>query len=148
MTFCILIIDPYVYVLHAMLVCLDLYVGCYVMCFYNPFVPSYLSFLCFGPYWQGVDLDLVVQAYIHTPRPISKVLDHFLLHVYVCLLASMLYLHAYLSRSRLCHALCPPWVCASRSLGPFTYVITSIPPRDLLGVTTCEIHLYGVGWCA
>ena len=47
------------------------------MCFYSPFVPRYLSFLCFGPCWWGVDLDPVVQAYIHIPRPISKSLGHF-----------------------------------------------------------------------
>ena len=32
-------LDPCVYVLYAMLVCLDLYVGCSAMCFYSPFVP-------------------------------------------------------------------------------------------------------------
>ena len=32
------------------------------------------------------------------------------MHVYVCLLASMLYIHVCLSRSRLCHALWPSWV--------------------------------------
>ena len=33
------------------------------------------------------------------------------MHVYVCLLASMLYIHVCLSRYRLCHALCPLWAC-------------------------------------
>ena len=59
------------------------------------------------------------------------------MHVYVCLLASMLYLHLSLSRSRLCPALCPPWACA--------YVVASIPPRACFVVTICEIHLRGVG---
>ena len=62
----------------------------------------------------------------------------FPLHVYVCLLASMLYLRVTFSRSRLCHASFPLWACAC--------VITSVPPRDWLGVTTCEIHFHGV-WC-
>ena len=84
----------------------------------QPLCSLMFLFLVFGPFRWGVDLDPVVQAYIHTPRPISKGLDYFLMHVYVCLLASMLYAYVCLSRSRLCHALCPPWACACRSLGP------------------------------
>ena len=57
--------------------------------------------------------------------------------MYACFLASMLYLHVSLSRFRLCHALCPLWVCAC--------VVTSVPPRVCLDVTTCEIHPRGVG---
>jgi len=34
-----LCLDLCVYVLCAMFVCLDLYVSCYAMCFYSPFVP-------------------------------------------------------------------------------------------------------------
>ena len=49
----------------------------------------------------------------------------------------MLYLHVSLSRSRLCHAFCPLWACAC--------LVASIPPRDCLDVTTCAIHLRGVG---
>ena len=37
------------------------------------------------------------------------------MHVYVCFLASMLYVHVCLFRSRLCHALCLLWACACRS---------------------------------
>ena len=59
------------------------------------------------------------------------------MHVYVCLLASMIYLNVSLSRSRLCLALCPPWACAC--------VITSVPPMVCLDVTTCEIHHCIVG---
>ena len=81
-------------------------------------LPLDISLSCFWSFRQGVDLDPVVQAYIHTPRPVSKGLDHFLLHVYVCMLAFMLYLHAYLSISRLCHALCPPWVCLCGHIHP------------------------------
>ena len=53
------------------------------------------------------------------------------------MLAYMLYLHVSLSRSWLCHALCPPWVCAC--------VVTSVSPRVCMDVTICEIHLRGVG---
>ena len=67
------------------------------------------------------------------------------MHVYVCLLASMLYVNVCLSRSRLYHALLPPWVCVCRSLRPLAYVVASIPPRACLDVTTCEIHFCGVG---
>ena len=42
---------------------------------------------------------------------LSYVLSPFPLYVYVCLLAFMLFLHVSLSRSRPCHALCPPWIC-------------------------------------
>ena len=59
------------------------------------------------------------------------------LHVYVCLLASMIYLHISLSRSKFYHSLCPLWACAC--------VVTSILPRVCLDVTTCEIHPRGVG---
>ena len=58
------------------------------------------------------------------------------MHVYVCLFASMLYVHVNLSRSGLCHALCPSWAYAC--------VNTSVPPKICLDVTTYEIHLYGV----
>ena len=65
--------------------------------------------------------------------------------VYVCLLVSMLYIHVCLSRSTLCHALCPPWACSYRSLRPLAFVVTSVLHRACLDVTTCEIHLRGVG---
>ena len=67
------------------------------------------------------------------------------MHVYVCLLVSMLYVYVYLSRSRLCHALHHPWACVCRSLGPLACVVASVPPRACLDITTCEIHLHGVG---
>ena len=53
--------------------------------------------------------------------------------------------HVFMSRSRLCHALCPLWACAFQSLGPFPCVIASVPPMAYLGVTTCEIQHRGVG---
>ena len=65
--------------------------------------------------------------------------------MHVCLLASMLYLNAYMSRSRLYHVLCPLWAWACQSLGPFACVVTFVSPRACLYVTTCEIHLCGVG---
>ena len=44
-------------------------------------------FLMFCLLWQGVDLDHVVQAYIHIPRPILKGLDHFrCMSMFACLL--------------------------------------------------------------
>ena len=57
----------------------------------------------------------------------------------------MLYLHVCLSRSRLCHALCPPWAYACQSLRSFACVIASVPLVDYVDVTTCEVHLHGVG---
>ena len=65
------------------------------------------------------------------------------MHVFACLLLCFMYV--YLSRSRFCHALCPPWACACWSLGPLACVVVPIPFVDCLGVTTCEIHLCGVG---
>ena len=67
------------------------------------------------------------------------------MHVYVCLLASILYVNVCLSRSRPCQALHPSWACACWSLGPIAYVVASIPPRACLDVSICEIHLCGVG---
>ena len=57
----------------------------------------------------------------------------------------MLYVNVCLSRSRPCLALHPPVACACQSLGPLACVVASIPPRACLDVTTCEIHLRGVG---
>ena len=59
------------------------------------------------------------------------------LYACVCLLNSMLYVYACLSRSRLCHALCPPWACS--------YVVISIPLVAYWGVTTYEMHPRDVG---
>ena len=50
-----------------------------------------------------------------------------------------------MSRFRLCHALCPPWACAYQSLRPLACVVAFAPLMDCLGVTTCEMHLHGVG---
>ena len=69
--------------------------------------------------------------------PTSKGLDHFF-YGCVCLLASLLYIHVCLFRSRLCHALCPPWVCACWSLRPLAYVVAAVLFVAYLSVTTCE----------
>ena len=112
---------------------------CWLLChvLLQPFCLLMYLFSMFWPFRQGVDLDIVAQAYIHTPRPISKGLDHFL-YVCLCLLASMLYLYDFLSRSRHCHALCLPQACSCRSLGPHACVVASIPLVAYLDVTTCE----------
>ena len=79
-----------------------------------------------------------VQIQIPWSRPTSTHLELYQriwiisLCASVCLLASMLYLYAFLSRSRLCHALCIPWACFC--------VVTSIPLMAYWGVTTCETH--------
>ena len=52
----------------------------------------------------------------------------------------LLYLQVGMSRSRLCHTLCPLWVCAYRSLGPLAFMVTTIPTMACLDVTTCETH--------
>ena len=44
---------------------------------------------------------------MHTPRPISMGLDHFL-YGYVCLLASVLYIHVFLPISRFLLCFVPP----------------------------------------
>ena len=67
------------------------------------------------------------------------------MHVYVCLLTSMLYVNACLSRSRLCHAFYPLGVCACWSLRPLVCVFAFVPTRACLDVTNCKIHLHGVG---
>ena len=54
------------------------------------------------------------------------------LYACVCFLASILYVYACHSRSRLCHALCPLWFCSC--------VVTSIPLVAYWVVTTCEMH--------
>ena len=56
----------------------------------------------------------------------------------------MIYLHVCLSRSRLCHALCPPLACARQFLRPLACVVAFVPLVDCLDVTICETHLYGV----
>jgi len=78
------------------------------------------------------------------PRPISKGLDHFL-YVCVFLLASILYIHICLYRSRLCHAFFPPWACSCRSFGLLACVVAFVPLVACLDVTTYEMHLCDVG---
>ena len=93
-------------------------------------------FLMFCLLWQGVDLDPVVQAYIHIPRPILKGLDHFLcMSMFACLLLCFFSILASLDLGL-------AMLCAPRG---FACMVTSFPPRVHLDVTTCEIHLRGVG---
>ena len=65
----------YVFMCSVPCLCTQIYVGCYAMCYFSPFYPLISLFLTFWPFQQGVDLDPVVQAYIHTPRSISKGVD-------------------------------------------------------------------------
>ena len=89
-----LCLDLYVYALLAMFMCLDLYVGCYVI------MSLVMPFSCALALRQEVNLDLVVLAYVHTSRPITKGLDHFL-YACVCLFSFILQIHVCLPRSRL-----------------------------------------------
>ena len=63
--------------------------------------------------------------------------------MFACLL--LCYSHVCLSRSRLCHVLCPLWICACQSLRPLACVVAFTPLVDCLDVIICEIHLGGVG---
>ena len=132
----VLCLDLCVYVLRAMLVYLDL---CWLLChvLLQPFLSldislSYFLALPVGCRSRscGIGLHPYTQAYIKRCRSL------FPLHVYVCLLASMLYLHVRLFISRLCHALCPLWAYAC--------VVTFVPPRVCLDVSMCGIHPRGV----
>ena len=131
-----LCLDLCVYVLYVMLVCLDL---CWLLChvLLYPLFSLYISLSCVLAFLVGhrsrscgLGLHPYTQAYI-------KRFGSFPLHVYVCLLVSMLYLHVSLSRSRLYLTFHPQWACA--------HVVTSVPPRVCLDVITCEIHPCGVG---
>ena len=55
----------------------------------------------------------------------------------------MLFLHVCLSRPRPCHALCPLWVCACRSLEPLAYVVAS----TLLWFVGCGHSWDTPPWC-
>ena len=121
---------------------------CWLLCcvLLKPFYLLLSPFSCVLAFFGRVQIQILWSR----PTPIHLSLYQRIwiisfMHVYVCLLASILYIHVYLSRYRFCHALCPPWACAYQSLGPLAYVITSIPPRAYLDVTTCEIHLRGIG---
>ena len=96
-------VQIYIFVYSVPCSCVQIYILVAMSCASIAFLSLCPPFLVFFPFRQGVDLDLVVQAYIHIPRPISKGLDHFL---YACLylLASILYLHVCLTRSRLGYA--------------------------------------------
>ena len=113
--FCHVYAQIYMFMCFLPCLYLDLHVGCYAQCLLQPFLSLVMLFSCVLPLRQGIDLDLVVQAYFHTPKPTSKDLDHFL-YACVCLLASMLYIHVFWLDLGHCHVLCPTWTCACWSL--------------------------------
>ena len=78
--------------------------SCHVLL--SPFC-CFIFLSCILAYWFRSDLDPLVFVIGHAPWLISKGLDHPYLHVYACLLASMLYACISLSCSRLCDAWCP-----------------------------------------
>ena len=71
--------------LHSMFVCLDLGYVCHDMCYCSPFV-DFVSLSCALAYWFEPDLDPMVFVIVHTPWPLSKGMDHPILHVRACLL--------------------------------------------------------------
>ena len=92
----------YVFMCSVPCFCAQIYIGCYVMCS--------ITLLSLDISLSRVLTPIGgVQIQIQWSRPTSTYLGlHqrvriiFFMHVYVCLL---------ISRSRLCHALCPPWAC-------------------------------------
>ena len=140
-----LCLDICVYVLHAMLACLDLcWLLCYVLIY--PFCPLMSLFLVFWPLLVGcrsrpcgLGLHLHTQAYIKGFRSFSLCISMFpcSLLCFISMLASLDLGFAML--------------CALRGLmlvspqGHLLCVVASIPPRACFDVTTCEIHLHGVG---
>ena len=123
-------------------------IPCASKAFYFIFLIScYPSSLCFGPLVTSMHLGLYQRV------PIIS-----FMHVYACFLASMLYLHVFLSRSRLFHALCPLWACACRSSGPLACMVASTPlmacwmwplVQRISMMLVCLIHifLHSVWWC-
>ena len=180
-----LCLDPCVYVLYAIFVCLDLHAHaffamfmlrssylCLDLCLFGPRVMLMFRSMCLCALchvcvlrsicWLlvscasiallSLDISLScvlalvggVQIQIPRSRPTSTHLGLYQrvwiisLHACVCLLASALYLYACLSRSWLCHALCPPWTCSC--------MVTSIPLVAYWDLTTCETHSCDVGF--
>ena len=96
----------YVFMCSMPCLCAQIYVGCYAMCYFRPLFLN-ISLSCFlalsvrcRSRSRGLGLHPYTQAYI-------KGFGSFPSNVYVCLHTSMLYLHVNLSRSKLCHSLCP-----------------------------------------
>ena len=120
----------YVFMCFVPCLCAQIYMlVCHVLI--QPFGSSMSFFLVFWPLLvgcrsrsRGLGLHRYTQAYI-------KGLDHFL---YECLCLFDFF-----------HALNPLWAYANRSLGPLACVVASIPSMDCFDITTCEIHLRGVG---
>ena len=143
---CHIFAQIYIFVCSLPCSCVQIYMLVAMPCASKTFLSPVISFfLCFGPFGR-------VQIYILLSWPTSihlglyqRVWIFSFMHVNVCLLASIINLHVCLSRSRLCHALCPLQACACQSLRPLACVVTSVPPKACLDVTTCKIHLHGAG---
>ena len=100
-----------------------------------------LSFLRFGPYWWGVDLDPMVQDYIHTPWHISKGLDHFL---YACLCLLLCFMSMLASLDLGFAMLCAPRGLVLVWLHPSLLRFAWMQPlvRYMSLVLVCLIHTF------
>ena len=117
-----------------MFVC-QIYGGCYAMCYFSPFWTLISLFLAFWPFRWGVEIHWSRSTSVHLGLYQSVWIISF---ACLCLLVCFYALSTcYLSRSRLCHALCPLWVYAC--------VVIFVLPKVCLDMTICEIHLWGVG---
>ena len=133
----------YIFVCPLPCSCVQIYMLVAMPCASKAFHRLLCLFLMIWPFRQGADLDLVVQANIHTPRPISKGLGHFF---YACVLVCFYALYPCLPiQIQALPCFFPPWVCACRSLGPLACVIASVPLVACLDLTVCEAHLHDVG---
>ena len=68
--FCHVHAQIYIFICSLPCLCLDLHIGCYVLCLLQPFISCYAFFLCFGPQVGcrsrscGLGLHPYTQAYI------------------------------------------------------------------------------------
>ena len=108
------------------------------------------SFLCFA-FGQDVDQDLVVQAYIHTPKYTIKGLDQFL-YACLCIVCPFpcvsVQIHACLPRSRLLPCSCLFPLCGFVLVclwGLLACLVAPIPLLWLVWMQPClGVHLYDV----
>ena len=107
------------------------------MCFYSPLSLD-ISLSCVLALVGGVQIQIPRSRPTSTHLGLYQRVWIISLHACVCLLASALYVYACLSRSWLCHALCPPWTCSC--------MVTSIPLVAYWDLTTCETHSRDVGF--
>ena len=125
-------------------VCVQIYMLDAMPCAFLAFLSLVMHFSCLLTLRQGVDLDLVVQAQIHTPWPISKGLDHFF-YACVCLFASMLCVYVYLARFRFLPCFVPFVGLCLLVFGPICFMIASFPFVAYCDEIACEIYLHDVG---